>query len=99
PLAGIWETSPAFQVFRGDAWMPEPCRSCDRRHTDFGGCRGQAFRLTGEAAATDPTCQFSPHQHLIEAAPAQAAAPRPAALISRPPRAPPARGAPPATVA
>ena len=87
PLAGIWETSPAFQVFRGDAWMPEPCRSCDRRHTDFGGCRCQAFHLTGEAAATDPTCQLSPHHDLIEAARAEAAALRPSTLVYRSPQA------------
>jgi len=90
-LADVWETSPAFQVFRGDAWMPEPCRSCDRRHTDFGGCRCQAFHLTGDAAATDPTCQLSPHHGLIEAARAEAAAPRPAALIYRAPQAAAAR--------
>src|SRR5499425_2707651 len=68
PLAGIWETSPAFKVFRGDAWMPEPCRSCDRRHTAVGGCRCQAFHLTGEAAATDPTCYLSPDHSIIEKA-------------------------------
>jgi PqqA peptide cyclase len=62
PLAEIWRDSEAFQRFRGDAWMREPCRSCPlaRQHIDFGGCRCQAFRLTGDAAATDPVCHLSP---------------------------------------
>jgi hypothetical protein len=46
--------------------MPEPCRSCDRRQEDFGGCRCQAFLLTGDAAATDPVCELAPLHHLIE---------------------------------
>jgi pyrroloquinoline quinone biosynthesis protein E len=48
--------------------MPEPCRSCDRRHKDFGGCRCQAFHLTGNAAATDPACHLSPDHAIIEKA-------------------------------
>ena len=48
--------------------MPEPCRSCDRREIDFGGCRCQAFLLTGDAAVTDPVCQFAPQRHLVEVA-------------------------------
>jgi PqqA peptide cyclase len=64
-LETIWNDSPAFNAFRGDGWMPEPCRSCDRRAIDFGGCRCQAFHLTGDAAATDPTCSLSPHHDLI----------------------------------
>jgi PqqA peptide cyclase len=60
-LADIWENSPAFNAFRGTAWMHEPCRSCERREIDFGGCRCQAFILTGDAAATDPVCHLSPH--------------------------------------
>jgi PqqA peptide cyclase len=67
PLAWIWEHSEAFQKFRGENWMPEPCRSCDRRKEDFGGCRCQAFLLTGDAAATDPVCQLAPTHRLIEA--------------------------------
>ena len=47
--------------------MPEPCRTCERRTQDFGGCRCQAFLVTGDAAATDPVCSLSPHRHLIEA--------------------------------
>ena len=60
PLAEIWRDSPAFRRFRGTGWMPEPCRSCDRREIDWGGCRCQAFALTGDAAATDPACELSP---------------------------------------
>ncbi|MBV9655670.1 MAG: pyrroloquinoline quinone biosynthesis protein PqqE, partial [Acetobacteraceae bacterium] len=59
-LADIWERSPAFEAFRGTAWMQEPCRSCARRETDFGGCRCQAMMLAGDAAATDPACSLSP---------------------------------------
>jgi pyrroloquinoline quinone biosynthesis protein E len=60
-LADIWRNSPAFQAFRGTAWMAEPCASCPRREQDFGGCRCQAFLLTGDARATDPVCHLSPH--------------------------------------
>ncbi len=59
-LADIWANSPAFNAFRGSAWMQEPCRSCARREVDFGGCRCQAFALTGDARATDPVCHLSP---------------------------------------
>ncbi len=65
-LRWIWEESSAFQRFRGDAWMPEPCRSCDRKQMDFGGCRCQALLLTGDAEATDPTCSKSPLHGTIE---------------------------------
>jgi pyrroloquinoline quinone biosynthesis protein E len=67
-LEEIWRDSSAFQAFRGEDWMPEPCRSCDRRGVDFGGCRCQAFHLTGNASATDPVCPLSPDHTLIEAA-------------------------------
>jgi pyrroloquinoline quinone biosynthesis protein E len=60
-LADIWVSSPAFNAFRGTDYLPEPCRSCERREIDFGGCRCQAFALTGDARATDPVCQLSPH--------------------------------------
>jgi len=60
-LADIWKNSPAFNAFRGTAWMQEPCRSCARREVDFGGCRCQAFALTGDARATDPVCHLAPH--------------------------------------
>ena len=67
-LGETWRDSAAFQAFRGEDWMPEPCRSCDRRGIDFGGCRCQAFHLTGNAAATDPVCRFSPDHAIIETA-------------------------------
>ena len=54
--------------------MPAPCRSCDRREADFGGCRCQAFHLTGNAAATDPVCKLAPTHGLIDSARAEALA-------------------------
>jgi pyrroloquinoline quinone biosynthesis protein E len=67
-LSWIWRESQAFNHFRGTGWMSEPCRSCEWRHTDFGGCRCQAALLTGDAANTDPACALSPHRaRLIEA--------------------------------
>ena len=65
-LDWIWQNSEAFQKFRGEHWMPEPCRSCDRRKEDFGGCRCQAFLLTGDARATDPVCELAPLHHIVE---------------------------------
>jgi PqqA peptide cyclase len=64
-LADIWANSPAFNAFRGTAWMREPCRSCERRDIDFGGCRCQAFALTGDARATDPVCHLAPHHDAV----------------------------------
>ncbi len=64
-LAWIWAESPMFRRFRGTGWMPDPCRSCDRREVDFGGCRCQAFQLTGDAARTDPVCHLSPDHTLV----------------------------------
>jgi pyrroloquinoline quinone biosynthesis protein E len=66
-LCWIWTESEAFNRFRGNAWMPEPCRSCPRREIDFGGCRCQAFLLTGDAANTDPACSLSPYRHRLVA--------------------------------
>jgi pyrroloquinoline quinone biosynthesis protein E len=66
-LREIWEKSEAFQKFRGEEWMPEPCKSCDRRARDFGGCRCQAFLLTGDAAATDPVCYLAPRRPKVDA--------------------------------
>jgi pyrroloquinoline quinone biosynthesis protein E len=78
PLAEIWRDSAAFQRFRGTEWMPEPCRSCDRREIDWGGCRCQALALAGDAAATDPACALSPHHAaLAAAAERESAAPAP----------------------
>jgi pyrroloquinoline quinone biosynthesis protein E len=59
-LADIWRNAPAFNAFRGTAWMKEPCLSCARRELDFGGCRCQALALTGDAAAADPVCHLAP---------------------------------------
>ncbi len=64
-LEWIWDESPLFQRFRGTDWMPDPCRSCERRELDFGGCRCQAFQLTGDAARTDPVCHLSPDHAIV----------------------------------
>jgi PqqA peptide cyclase len=71
-LQFIWQDSASFQRFRGEAWMPEPCRSCDQRTEDFGGCRCQAMLLTGDASATDPACSLAPGHRIVEAAVAEA---------------------------
>lgn len=60
-LADIWDHSKALNLYRGTDWMPEPCRSCDFKEIDFGGCRCQAFALTGNAANADPACVKSAH--------------------------------------
>ncbi len=65
PLGAIWYDSAAFNRFRGLDWMQEPCRSCPRKEVDFGGCRCQAFALTGDAEAADPACSLSPQHHLM----------------------------------
>ncbi len=78
-LAEIWASSPAFLAFRGTDWMEEPCRSCDRREVDWGGCRCQAFAFTGRATATDPACSLSAmHDELVEIANRESAAASPA---------------------
>lgn len=75
PLVDIWQTGPAFQAFRGEDWMQEPCRSCERRTVDFGGCRCQAMAVAGDPAATDPVCSKSPlHARLVAEAEADAEA-------------------------
>jgi pyrroloquinoline quinone biosynthesis protein E len=66
-LREIWERSAAFQKFRGENWMQEPCKNCDRREQDFGGCRCQAMLLAGDAAATDPVCSLAPRRPKVEA--------------------------------
>jgi pyrroloquinoline quinone biosynthesis protein E len=71
-LADIWYRSDAFNRFRGTDWMAEPCKSCERREIDWGGCRCQAFELAGDAGRTDPVCALSPDHALVEAALAQA---------------------------
>ena len=64
-LESIWYDSFGFNRYRGFDWMPEPCRSCDEKEKDFGGCRCQAFMLTGNADNADPVCSKSPHHHKI----------------------------------
>ncbi|MBN1240487.1 MAG: pyrroloquinoline quinone biosynthesis protein PqqE [Gammaproteobacteria bacterium] len=64
-IGDIWYASPGFDRFRGDSWMKEPCRSCPEKTRDFGGCRCQAYLLTGDATNADPVCELSPHHHLI----------------------------------
>ena len=64
-LGEIWRSSPAFNAFRGEAWMQEPCRSCARREQDFGGCRCQAFLIAGDARAADPVCHLAPQHALV----------------------------------
>ena len=78
-LADIWASSPAFLAFRGTDWMEAPCRGCDRREVDWGGCRCQAFAFTGRATATDPACSLSAlHGELDYTARRESAAPAPA---------------------
>jgi len=66
-LREIWDSSPAFQKFRGQGWMQEPCRTCDRREVDFGGCRCQAMLLVNDPAATDPVCSLSQNRTTVDA--------------------------------
>jgi PqqA peptide cyclase len=74
-VASIWRDSEAFNRFRGDAWMKEPCRSCPEKTKDFGGCRCQAFLMTGDPTNADPVCELSPHHHLVTEAVARAERP------------------------
>ena len=68
PLDEIWRDSPALNAFRGEDWMLEPCRSCPDKNKDFGGCRCQAFMLTGDGRAADPVCSLSPrHNQVLDA--------------------------------
>jgi PqqA peptide cyclase len=87
PLDEVWYHSPAFNAFRGEEWMPEPCRSCERRTLDFGGCRCQAYHLAGNATVTDPACMLAPDHKLIEIARDEALAPASVALEYRATRA------------
>jgi PqqA peptide cyclase len=66
PLREIWYDSESFNAYRGEEWMSETCRTCDRRSIDFGGCRCQAFQLLGDAAATDPVCSRSPDRGVVD---------------------------------
>ena len=73
-LGDIWTGSATFARFRGEEWMPEPCRGCDQRGVDFGGCRCQAYHLTGDMTLTDPTCALSPRHDTVRVARARAEA-------------------------
>ncbi|KZB83967.1 pyrroloquinoline quinone biosynthesis protein PqqE [Amycolatopsis regifaucium] len=84
PLARIWYESSSFNAYRGEDWMPETCGTCERRSIDFGGCRCQAFQLTGDAAATDPVCSRSPHRDVVDLI--LATPPRTDELVMRAPR-------------
>jgi pyrroloquinoline quinone biosynthesis protein E len=78
PLAACWAAAPGMNAFRGEAWMPPPCRDCPERARDFGGCRCQAFALTGDPAATDPACALAPRHDIVTAARREALEPAPA---------------------
>ena len=83
-LAQIWYASELFNRFRGTEWMPQPCGSCALREVDFGGCRCQAFQLTGDATATDPACTLSPqHGDLAAVAATAGVTPRPLPIPRR----------------
>jgi pyrroloquinoline quinone biosynthesis protein E len=82
-LASAWNDSEAFARYRGTDYLREPCRSCDQREVDHGGCRCQAFLLTGDAAAADPVCGLSPHHDLVVAARAAAAQAAPPLALRR----------------
>ncbi|WP_395667011.1 pyrroloquinoline quinone biosynthesis protein PqqE [Methylocella sp.] len=83
-LREIWFESPAFNAYRGTDWMKEPCRSCDRREIDFGGCRCQALALAGDAAAADPVCHLSPDHARVAAIAAHASEEEAAAAADAP---------------
>ncbi|MEK6211201.1 MAG: pyrroloquinoline quinone biosynthesis protein PqqE [Pseudomonadota bacterium] len=80
-LRSIWYDSPSFNAYRGDAWMKEPCRTCPEKVKDFGGCRCQAYMLTGDATNADPVCDLSPYHHLVTEAVDKAQKPAPAAEV------------------
>lgn len=65
-IGEIWRKDPAFQAYRGDSWMPELCRTCERKEIDFGGCRCQAMAIVGDPTATDPVCSKSPDRALVD---------------------------------
>ena len=67
-LEWAWKDSPAFNKYRGDSWMKEPCRTCPEKEKDLGGCRCQGFLLSGDAESADPVCTLSPNHHIIEKA-------------------------------
>lgn len=91
-LAWIWAESSAFNAYRGTSWMKEPCRTCPKREIDFGGCRCQAYALTGDAARTDPACSLSPDHGIVVDLTETAGAAEPEFVYRRPLRAEAAPG-------
>ena len=81
-LKTIWHDSDAFNRYRGDSWMKDPCKTCPDKEKDFGGCRCQAYLLTGDATNTDPVCELAPHHYTVEEAVANAEREQP--KITRP---------------
>jgi PqqA peptide cyclase len=73
-LSWIWHESPEFNMYRGDEWMKEPCKTCDDKAKDFAGCRCQAHILTGDAANPDPACSLAPQHNIVQAAVADSSA-------------------------
>jgi len=80
-IAWIWNESPGFNRYRGDEWMKQPCRTCPEKEKDLGGCRCQAFMLTGDAANADPICALSPHHHVVTEVVDRAQNPEPAVKV------------------
>lgn len=84
PLADIWLDGPAFQKYRGTAWMKAPCKGCDRCEIDWGGCRCQALAVTGDAANADPACALSPwHEEFAAVAERESERPAPPFVYRR----------------
>ena len=83
-VSWIWQESPGFTAYRGDDWMQEPCKSCPEKTKDFGGCRCQAFMLTGDATNADPVCDKSPHHHIVTEQVELAQQPQPPAAEVKP---------------
>jgi PqqA peptide cyclase len=83
PLHEIWYDGEAFNRFRGYRWMKEPCASCERKEIDFGGCRCQAFAVTGDAANADPACSLSPHHEKLQSRATTSASDAPPEFIYR----------------
>lgn len=84
-IRDIWFDSPVFNRFRGETWLPEPCRSCPERALDLGGCRCQSYLITGDATVTDPACDKSPRHDLVRAAIAASGGPSERPLVFRSP--------------
>lgn len=83
-LREVWEESEAFRKFRGEDWMAEPCRGCDRRAVDFGGCRCQAYLLAGRADATDPVCSLAPQRPAVDSILSSINAPQSGVTLEKP---------------